>query len=101
MRADGWPTKVGLPRVYWWGLAAGWVALGAIGEFGPDWLTIAATLLFGAMLVVLVLLTIAVTVVLDADGADHARLLGSVFVAVIVGFGGPEMLAAIRRAVHA
>ncbi|MEV0247541.1 hypothetical protein AB0H76_13195 [Nocardia sp. NPDC050712] len=40
--------EVGLPRGYWWAMAAGWVALGVIGDLGPQWLVIAATLLFGA-----------------------------------------------------
>ena len=129
--------EVGLPRAYWWCMAAGWVALGAIGEFGPGWLTIVATVLFGAghaffasrllrgrnrtggmqvsasvaghrlpgavvlMLLVLVALTILVTVVLQADGAQHAPLFGAVFIGAVIGLGGPEMLTATRRAVHA
>ncbi|MFF2550525.1 hypothetical protein ACFVUS_05965 [Nocardia sp. NPDC058058] len=40
--------EVGLPRAYWWGMAAGWVVLGVIGDLGPQWLVIAATLAFGA-----------------------------------------------------
>lgn len=40
--------EIGLPRGYWWGMAAGWVVLGAIGDLGPAWLAIAATVLFGA-----------------------------------------------------
>ncbi|WP_330180438.1 hypothetical protein OHB26_29045 [Nocardia sp. NBC_01503] len=40
--------EVGLPRGYWWGMAAGWLVLGVIGDLGPDWLVIAATLAFGA-----------------------------------------------------
>ncbi|WP_067690283.1 hypothetical protein [Nocardia jejuensis] len=40
--------EVGLPRAYWWGMAAGWVILGVIGDLGPQWLVIAATLIFGA-----------------------------------------------------
>ncbi|MEC3917681.1 hypothetical protein [Nocardia sp. CDC160] len=40
--------EVGLPRWYWWGMACGWVVLGVIGDFGPAWLTAAATLIFGA-----------------------------------------------------
>lgn len=40
--------EVGLPRGYWWAMAAGWVALGVIGDLGPQWLVIAATLIFGA-----------------------------------------------------
>lgn len=40
--------EVGLPRGYWWAMAAGWVVLGVIGDVGPQWLVIAATLIFGA-----------------------------------------------------
>ncbi|MEV0764998.1 hypothetical protein [Nocardia sp. NPDC050435] len=40
--------EVGLPRGYWWAMAAGWLALGAIGQFGPWWLVVAATIAFGA-----------------------------------------------------
>lgn len=41
-------AEVGLPRGYWWAMAAGWVALGVIGDLGPQWLAIVATLIFGA-----------------------------------------------------
>lgn len=40
--------EAGLPRGYWWVLAGAWLGLGAIGEFGPQWLSITATLGFGA-----------------------------------------------------
>lgn len=40
--------QVGLPRVYWWGMAAGWVLLGVLGDLGPAWLSSAATVAFGA-----------------------------------------------------
>ncbi|MFC8381776.1 hypothetical protein [Nocardia sp. NPDC057272] len=40
--------EVGLPRAYWWGMAVGWVVLGLIGDLGPQWLIIAATVTFGA-----------------------------------------------------
>ncbi|AZG44584.1 hypothetical protein [Gordonia insulae] len=40
--------ELGLPRAYWWGMAAGWLVLGAIGELGFVWLTSLATLAFGA-----------------------------------------------------
>lgn len=40
--------EVGMPRRYWWGMAGGWLALGVIADVGPSWLSIAATLLFGA-----------------------------------------------------
>lgn len=39
--------EVGLPRVYWWGMAAGWVVLGTLGVYAPVWLAAAATVLFG------------------------------------------------------
>ncbi|GAA4840924.1 hypothetical protein GCM10023201_33810 [Actinomycetospora corticicola] len=40
-------AEVGLPRGYWWGLAAGWVVLGALGDVGPSWLATTATVAFG------------------------------------------------------
>jgi hypothetical protein len=40
-------AEVGLPRGYWWVLAAGWLALGVIGDVGPAWLAAAATVAFG------------------------------------------------------
>lgn len=40
--------EVGLPRAYWWGMAAGWIVLGVIGDLGPEWLVSVATLGFGA-----------------------------------------------------
>ena len=53
------------------------------------------------MLIGLVGLTIGVALVLDADGADHAGIWAAVFVAAIVGFGGPEILRVLRRWAHA
>lgn len=41
-------AEMGLPRMYWWAMAAGWIALGVIGALAPPWVTICATLLFGA-----------------------------------------------------
>jgi hypothetical protein len=41
-------AEAGLPRWYWWGLAAGWIGLGIIGQLDHPWLTIAATVCFGA-----------------------------------------------------
>lgn len=38
----------GLPRWYWWLLAAGWIVLGVLGEFTYAWIVVAATVLFGA-----------------------------------------------------
>lgn len=125
--------EVGLPRWYWWLLAAGWVFLGVIGDVGPQWLVIAATLGFGVvhsviasrrldgrrrtdrlqvsadtarsriplvvigMLIALVVLTIGAGFALHADGARHAGIAAAVFVAAIVGFGGPEILRTLCR----
>jgi hypothetical protein len=129
--------EVGLPRWYWWVLAAAWAVLGALGDVGPSWLstvasvafavghsTVASTLLAGqqrtrqlrvsrdvagrrtpmvvvGMLVGLVAVTLAVGFALDADGADHAGVWAGLFVAPIVGFGGPEILRVLRRWVGA
>lgn len=130
-------ANVGLPRVYWWCMAAGWLALGAIGQFGPAWLVIVATLVFGAghstiaqryidgrrgstqlqlnrsavsrkvpaivvgILLGLVALTVAAALALRADGVGHPALWAGAIVAVIVGFGGPEIFATLRRWLHA
>ncbi|MGN6723363.1 MAG: hypothetical protein ACTHJM_12205 [Marmoricola sp.] len=126
-------AEIGLPRGYWWFLAAGWLGLGALGQFGPGWLTTVATIAFGAahssfasrfldgrnrtsglqvsrsvagrrtpivviaMLLVLVGVTVGVALGLDADGASHPTLWSGVFVAVIVGLGGPEILKVLLR----
>ena len=42
-------AEIDMPRWYWWGLAVGWVVLGAISDVGSAWLAAAATLLFGAV----------------------------------------------------
>ena len=39
--------EVGLPQWYWWLLASAWLVLGVIGDIGPQWLAIAATVAFG------------------------------------------------------
>ncbi len=39
--------EVGLPQWYWGLLAAAWMALGAIGDLGPQWLAVVATVAFG------------------------------------------------------
>lgn len=129
--------EVGLPRWYWWLLAVAWVVLGIVGDLGPQWLAIGATLGFGVihstiasrrlsgrrrterlqvsadtvspripmvvigMLFALVAITIATGFALDADGARHPGIAAAVFVAVIVGLGGPEILRVLRRWVHA
>ncbi|MFG2480645.1 hypothetical protein [Streptomyces fagopyri] len=40
--------EVGLPRGYWWAMAAGWVVLGVLGNLLPSWLAGIATVGFGA-----------------------------------------------------
>lgn len=129
--------ELGLPRPYWWGLAAGWLVLGVLGDVGPAWLVTVATLAFGAghsfiasrildgrrrtsrlqvsrsvaghhiplvvigMLVVLVAVTIGLAFALQADGVEHAATWAGLIVALIVGFGGPEMLRVLCRWTHA
>ncbi|MCT2592992.1 hypothetical protein LHJ74_28115 [Streptomyces sp. N2-109] len=39
--------EIGLPRAYWWGMAAGWLVLGIFGAVLPWWLTAVATVGFG------------------------------------------------------
>ncbi len=41
--------EIDLPRWYWWGLAAGWVALGYVTDLKHPWVTAGATLAFGAV----------------------------------------------------
>jgi hypothetical protein len=125
--------EVGLPRWYWWLLAAAWLVLGVLGDTGPHWLAVAATLAFGighsmtasrllsgrrqtgrlqvsadtagrripavvvAVLLALVVVTIGVGFLLHADGARHPGTGAAVAVAVVVGFGGPEILRVVRR----
>jgi hypothetical protein len=40
--------QISIPAWYWWGLAAGWVALGVIADLDVLWLSIVATVTFGA-----------------------------------------------------
>jgi hypothetical protein len=42
-------AEIGVPQWYWLFLAVGWAGLGAIAQFGPAWVTSAATLIFGAV----------------------------------------------------
>jgi hypothetical protein len=48
-------------------------------------------------LVALVGVTVAVALVLDADGARHPAIAAGVFVAVVVVLGGPLLVASARR----
>lgn len=125
--------EIGLPRIYWWGMAAGWLGLGVLGDLGPAWLLTTATVLFGAahstlaswlldgrsrtsgvrvssvvagrwvpvvvvgMLLGFVALTIGLALLLDADHAGHPQIWTAAMVAAVIGFGGPEILAWLRR----
>jgi len=39
--------EVGLPRWYWWLMSGAWLVLGVVGDIGPQWLAVAATVAFG------------------------------------------------------
>jgi len=41
--------QIGMPRWYWWGLAACWVGLGVLADVANPWVLAAATLTFGAV----------------------------------------------------
>jgi hypothetical protein len=49
------------------------------------------------MLLALVALTVGAALALDADGAGHAQLWAGLFVATLVGLGGPEILKVLLR----
>ncbi len=125
--------EIDIPQWYWWMLAGGWLGLGALGELTPAAVSLAATLVFGAVhsaiaprvlsgqhrsrrlsvrrelvdrrlpvyvftaIVALVVVTVAVALALDADGARHPSIIAGAFVAVIIVIGGPRLTAAVRR----
>jgi hypothetical protein len=41
-------AEIDIPAWYWFSLAAGWVVLGVLADYGPAWATAAGTLIFGA-----------------------------------------------------
>lgn len=41
--------EIDLPRWYWGGLAGGWVALGVLSDLGNPWVSMGATIAFGAL----------------------------------------------------
>jgi hypothetical protein len=41
--------QIGMPWWYWWGLAACWIGLGVASDVANQWVTLAATLAFGAV----------------------------------------------------
>jgi hypothetical protein len=42
-------AQINVPSWYWAAVAAGWLVLGVIADYGPAWATIAGTFLFGAV----------------------------------------------------
>jgi hypothetical protein len=41
--------QIGMPRWYWWGLAACWIGLGILNDIANAWVIAAATVTFGAV----------------------------------------------------
>jgi hypothetical protein len=41
--------QIGMPRWYWWGLAACWVLLGVLNDVANAWIVAVATVTFGAV----------------------------------------------------
>jgi hypothetical protein len=41
-------AEIDVPSWYWVSLAAGWIVLGVLAQYGPAWATVAGTVLFGA-----------------------------------------------------
>jgi membrane protein implicated in regulation of membrane protease activity len=125
--------QIDIPAWYWRGLALGWIGLGLIAVLGMPWLTLVATVAFGAVhstlaarvidgrhgsqhlsvradlvsrrvpalvigfLLVLVVITVALALVANALGAPQPGLIASVIVAIAVLFGGPRLIARVRR----
>lgn len=125
--------EIDLPSWYWWGMGAGWIALGALSDLANPWVGAAATIAFGAAhasvaprvmsgrhrtgalsvsaevagrqvprlvvsgLIAMVVLTIAAALAVNADGARHPAIVASVLAAAIIVFGGPQLLAGVRR----
>jgi hypothetical protein len=42
-------AEIDMPRWYWWGMALGWVSLGLVAEFANAWISVVATIAFGAV----------------------------------------------------
>lgn len=40
--------EIDLPQWYWWGMGGGWIALGALSDLANPWVTLGATIAFGA-----------------------------------------------------
>lgn len=62
-------AQIDVPVWYWPFLAAGWVGLGAVSQWGPGWASAVATLVFGA-----VHATLAQRALSGRYGSSHVRL---------------------------
>jgi hypothetical protein len=125
--------EIDMPRWYWRGVALGWIGVGVVTDLRHPWLTLVATLVFGAVhagvsqmviggrqrtkqlsvradvagrstpllvlagLLGLAALTVAGAVAASADGSRHPVTIASIVVAVVVLFGGPRLMAAVRQ----
>ena len=98
----------------------GWLALTVVPLFGAAHAAVAGKVLSGrkrssqlsvraelagthipalviGFLIALVGVTIAIALVVNADGAHHPATIAGAFAAVIVALGGPQLMAAVRR----
>ena len=126
-------AEIDVPRWYWFSVAAGWVALGALAQYGPTWATVVGTVAFGAVhaaiapwvlsgrhgssalsirrdlvghripvlvigfLIAMTVVTVALALIAQADGARNPGILACVVVAAFVLVGGPSLVASVRR----
>jgi hypothetical protein len=125
--------EIDMPGWYWGGVAFGWIGLGVVTDLQHPWLTVVATLVFGAVhagvsqmviggrrrttqlsvradlaghstplvvlagLIILAGATMAGALAASADGSRHPVTTASIGVALLVLFGGPRLMAALRR----
>ena len=98
----------------------GWLAISIVPVFGAVHASVAHRVLSGrkrssqlsvraelagthipalviGFLIALVGVTIAIALIVNADGANHPAVIAGAFAAVIVALGGPQLMAAVRR----
>ena len=98
----------------------GWLALSVVPLFGAAHAAVAGKVLSGrkrssqlsvradlagthipalviGFLIALIGITIAIALLVNADGARHPATIAGAFAAVIVALGGPQLMAAVRR----
>lgn len=115
--------EIDLPRWYWLGVALGWIGLGLITDLRNNWLSVAATVGFGAVHAAVfprvmsgrhrtqrlsvsadvagreapwLVIGALIALAAAADGAGHPVTVASIVVAVMIVFGGPHLLAVVR-----